>query len=111
MGKRELAKNLTELVFGDERAYIRFDMSEFAEEHTGRPPAGAPPGYTVSSPVATDMPSAKTFSVVLFDEIEKPTAHLDNSCNFEDGLTDGPATPPGSPNHPHLTSTSAFRRG
>ena len=45
VGKTELAKALTQLVFGDERAYIRFDMSEFAEEHTAARLIGAPPGY------------------------------------------------------------------
>ena len=45
VGKTELAKTLTQLIFGDERAYIRFDMSEFAEEHTGARLLGAPPGY------------------------------------------------------------------
>ena len=44
VGKTELAKTLTQLIFGDERAYIRFDMSEFAEEHTGARLLGAPPG-------------------------------------------------------------------
>jgi len=45
VGKTELARTLTELVFGDDRAYVRFDMSEFAEEHTGARLLGAPPGY------------------------------------------------------------------
>jgi len=45
VGKTELAKTLTEILFGDEKAYIRFDMSEFAEEHAGARLLGAPPGY------------------------------------------------------------------
>ena len=45
VGKTELAKTLTQLVFGDDRAYIRFDMSEFAEEHTGRAAARRAAGY------------------------------------------------------------------
>jgi ATP-dependent Clp protease ATP-binding subunit ClpA len=45
VGKTELAKALTELVFGDERAYIRFDMSEFSAEHASERLVGAPPGY------------------------------------------------------------------
>ena len=44
-GKTELAKTLTELLFGDERAYIRFDMSEFSAEHADQRLIGAPPGY------------------------------------------------------------------
>ena len=44
VGKTELAKTLTELLFGDEHAYLRFDMSEFAEEHASARLLGAPPG-------------------------------------------------------------------
>ena len=44
VGKTELAKTLTEILFGDEKAYIRFDMSEFAEEHASARLLGAPPG-------------------------------------------------------------------
>ncbi len=94
VGKTELAKALTELVFGDERAYIRFDMSEFAEEHAGARLLGAPPGY-VGFDAGGELTNAvreKPFSVVLFDEIEK--AHpriLDKFLQIlEDGrLTDG----------------------
>ena len=45
VGKTELAKALTELVFGDETAYLRFDMSEFSAEHADDRLIGAPPGY------------------------------------------------------------------
>ena len=45
VGKTELAKSLTELIFGDERAYIRFDMTEFSAEHSAARLIGAPPGY------------------------------------------------------------------
>ncbi len=94
VGKTELAKTLTQLVFGDERAYIRFDMSEFAEEHTGARLLGAPPGY-IGYDAGGELTNAvreKPFSVVLFDEIEK--AHpriLDKFLQIlEDGrLTDG----------------------
>ena len=94
VGKTELAKTLTELVFGDERAYVRFDMSEFAEEHTGARLLGAPPGY-IGYDAGGELTNAvreKPFSVVLFDEIEK--AHpriLDKFLQIlEDGrLTDG----------------------
>jgi ATP-dependent Clp protease ATP-binding subunit ClpA len=93
-GKTELAKTLTQLVFGDERAYIRFDMSEFAEEHTGARLLGAPPGYVgfEAGGELTNAVREKPFSVVLFDEIEK--AHpriLDKFLQIlEDGrMTDG----------------------
>ncbi|PRC92899.1 AAA family ATPase [Solimicrobium silvestre] len=94
VGKTELAKTLTQLVFGDERAYLRFDMSEFAEQHSGARLLGAPPGY-VGFDAGGELTNAvreKPFSVVLFDEIEK--AHpqiLDKFLQIlEDGrLTDG----------------------
>ncbi len=94
VGKTELAKTLTQLVFGDERAYLRFDMSEFAEEHSSARLLGAPPGY-IGFDAGGELTNAvreKPFSVVLFDEIEK--AHpriLDKFLQIlEDGrLTDG----------------------
>ncbi|WP_018610704.1 AAA family ATPase [Uliginosibacterium gangwonense] len=94
VGKTELAKTLTQLVFGNERAYIRFDMSEFAEEHSSARLLGAPPGY-IGFDAGGELTNAvreKPFSVVLFDEIEK--AHpriLDKFLQIlEDGrLTDG----------------------
>jgi hypothetical protein len=94
VGKTELAKTLTQLIFGDERAYIRFDMSEFAEEHTSARLLGAPPGY-IGYDAGGELTNAvreKPFSVVLFDEIEK--AHpriLDKFLQIlDDGrLTDG----------------------
>jgi energy-coupling factor transporter ATP-binding protein EcfA2 len=94
VGKTELAKTLTQLIFGDERAYIRFDMSEFAEEHTGARLLGAPPGYIGfdAGGELTDAVRERPFSLILFDEIEK--AHpriLDKFLQIlEDGrLTDG----------------------
>ncbi len=44
-GKTELAKAVAELLFNDEKSLIRFDMSEYAEEHTVSPLKGSPPGY------------------------------------------------------------------
>jgi ATP-dependent Clp protease ATP-binding subunit ClpB len=94
VGKTELAKTLTEVVFGDERAYVRFDMSEFAAEHSAARLLGAPPGYVGfdAGGELTNALRARPFSVVLFDEIEK--AHpriLDKFLQIlEDGrLTDG----------------------
>jgi ATP-dependent Clp protease ATP-binding subunit ClpB len=94
VGKTELAKTLTQLVFGDESAYLRYDMSEFAEEHTSARLLGAPPGY-IGFDAGGELTNAvreKPFSVILFDEIEK--AHpriLDKFLQIlEDGrLTDG----------------------
>jgi ATP-dependent Clp protease ATP-binding subunit ClpB len=94
VGKTELAKTLTQLIFGNEHAYIRFDMSEFADEHTGARLLGAPPGY-IGYDAGGELTNAvreKPFSVILFDEIEK--AHpriLDKFLQIlEDGrLTDG----------------------
>jgi ATP-dependent Clp protease ATP-binding subunit ClpA len=94
VGKTELAKTLTQLVFGNEGAYLRFDMSEFAEEHTSARLLGAPPGY-IGFDAGGELTNAvreQPFSVILFDEIEK--AHpriLDKFLQIlEDGrLTDG----------------------
>jgi len=73
VGKTELAKTITSLLFGDEGAYIRFDMSEFSAENADQRLIGAPPGY-VGYDVGGELTNAirdKPFSVVLFDEIEK----------------------------------------
>ena len=94
VGKTELAKTLTQLLFGDERAYIRFDMSEFAEEHAATRLLGAPPGYIgyASGGELTNAVRQRPFSVILFDEIEKCHPRvLDKFLQIlEDGrLTDG----------------------
>lgn len=73
VGKTELAKAITELLFGSETSYIRFDMSEFSHEHSDQRLIGAPPGY-VGYDVGGELTNAvkqNPFSVVLFDEIEK----------------------------------------
>lgn len=73
VGKTELAKAITELVFGSPTNYIRFDMSEFGQEHSDQRLIGAPPGY-VGYDVGGELTNAvkqNPFSVVLFDEIEK----------------------------------------
>jgi len=73
VGKTELAKGLTKLVFGDAHAYTRFDMSEFSLEHSDQRLLGAPPGY-VGYDVGGELTNAmreRPFSLVLFDEIEK----------------------------------------
>ena len=73
VGKTELAKAITELVFGSPTNYIRFDMSEFGHEQADQRLVGAPPGY-VGYDVGGELTNAikqNPFSVVLFDEIEK----------------------------------------
>jgi ATP-dependent Clp protease ATP-binding subunit ClpA len=92
VGKTELAKTITQLLFGDESAYIRFDMSEFSAEHADQRLLGAPPGY-VGYDVGGELTNAireKPFSVVLFDEIEK--AHPRILDKFLQILDDGVLT-------------------
>jgi ATP-dependent Clp protease ATP-binding subunit ClpA len=92
VGKTELAKTLTSLLFGDDSAYIRFDMSEFSAEHADQRLIGAPPGY-VGYDVGGELTNAireKPFSVVLFDEIEK--AHPRILDKFLQVLDDGVLT-------------------
>jgi len=92
VGKTELAKTITSLLFGDESAYIRFDMSEFSAEHSDQRLIGAPPGY-IGYDVGGELTNAireKPFSVVLFDEIEK--AHPRILDKFLQVLDDGVLT-------------------
>ncbi|WP_313316456.1 AAA family ATPase [Stenotrophomonas sp.] len=92
VGKTELAKTVTSLLFGDDNAYIRFDMSEFSAEHSDQRLIGAPPGY-VGYDVGGELTNAireKPFSVVLFDEIEK--AHPRILDKFLQILDDGVLT-------------------
>ena len=72
-GKTELAKALAENLFHDERRLIRFDMSEFMEEHSVAKLIGAPPGYVGHDAGGQLSEAIRThpYSVVLFDEIEK----------------------------------------
>ncbi|GAB6077664.1 AAA family ATPase [Hydrogenobaculum acidophilum] len=73
VGKTELSKALAELLFGEEDALIRLDMSEFKEEHTVSKLIGAPPGYVgyEEGGKLTEAVRRKPYSVVLLDEIEK----------------------------------------
>lgn len=72
-GKTELAKALAEVLFNDEKAMIRFDMSEFKEEHSASLLYGAPPGYVgyEEGGLLVNKIRRQPYSVVLFDEIEK----------------------------------------
>ncbi|MBP7513787.1 MAG: ATP-dependent chaperone ClpB [Flavobacteriales bacterium] len=77
VGKTELAKALSELLFNDEHAMTRIDMSEYQERHSVSRLVGAPPGYVGydESGQLTEAVRRKPYSVVLLDEIEK--AHPD----------------------------------
>jgi ATP-dependent Clp protease ATP-binding subunit ClpB len=72
-GKTELAKALADFLFNDESYLIRFDMSEFKEEHSAALLYGAPPGYVgyEEGGLLVNRIRQKPYSVVLFDEIEK----------------------------------------
>ena len=72
-GKTELSKALAEFLFGDESALLRFDMSEFKEEHSVALLYGAPPGYVgyEEGGLLVNKIRQNPYSVVLFDEIEK----------------------------------------
>jgi ATP-dependent Clp protease ATP-binding subunit ClpB len=77
VGKTELSKALSEVLFNDETAMIRIDMSEFQEKHSVSRLVGSPPGYVGydEGGQLTEAVRRKPYSVVLFDEIEK--AHPD----------------------------------
>ena len=94
VGKTELAKALTDMIFDDEGALERFDMSEYTEEHSAEKLTGAPPGFVgyEDSGRLTKRVMEHPNSILLFDEIEK--AHNKVFDKFlqilEDGrLTDG----------------------
>ncbi len=72
-GKTELAKSLAEFLFQDEAFLLRFDMSEFKEEHSAALLYGAPPGYVgyEEGGLLVNKIRQKPYSIVLFDEIEK----------------------------------------
>jgi ATP-dependent Clp protease ATP-binding subunit ClpC len=94
VGKTELAKALAEVVFGDEDALIRIDMSEYMERHTVARLVGAPPGYIgyEEGGQLTERVRRNPYSVVLLDEFEKAHQDVQNVLLqvFDDGrLTDG----------------------
>ncbi|HVP39840.1 MAG TPA: ATP-dependent Clp protease ATP-binding subunit, partial [Candidatus Saccharimonadales bacterium] len=93
-GKTELAKALAAFLFNDEKAMIRFDMSEFKGEHTVARLTGPPPGYVgyEAGGALTNAVLRRPYSVILFDEIEKADPQvLDPLLQvLDDGrLTDG----------------------
>jgi len=77
VGKTELAKSLSEVLFDDEEAVIRFDMTEYMERHEVAKLLGPPPGYVgfEDGGKLTEAVRRKPYSLILFDEIEK--AHPD----------------------------------
>ena len=94
VGKTELAKALAEVMFGNESALVRIDMSEYMEKHDVSRLIGAPPGYVGydEGGQLTESVRRHPYSVVLFDEIEKAHPEIFNTMLqvLDDGrLTDG----------------------
>lgn len=94
VGKTELAKALSEILFGDENSMIRIDMSEYMEAHSVARLIGSPPGYIgyEEGGQLTERVRRQPYSVILLDEIEKAHPDVLNILLqvFDDGrLTDG----------------------
>lgn len=91
-GKTELAKTLANLLFGDDNACIRFDMSEYQQSQSDQRLLGAPPGYVgyEAGGQLTNAVKEHPFSILLFDEIEK--AHPSIFDKFLQILEDGRMT-------------------
>ncbi len=89
VGKTELVKTIAEVMFGNEDALIRFDMSEFMEKHSVSKLIGSPPGYVGYDDAGqlTERVRRKPYSVILLDEIEK--AHPEVFNLFLQILDDG----------------------
>ncbi|MCL4129184.1 UNVERIFIED_CONTAM: hypothetical protein GTU68_058100, partial [Idotea baltica] len=92
VGKTELAKTLAEVLFDDERAITRIDMSEFQERHSVSRLVGAPPGYVgyEEGGQLTEAVRRRPYSIILLDEIEK--AHPDTFNILLQVLDDGRLT-------------------
>src|SRR5690606_38752998 len=97
VGKTELCKALAQVMFDDENAMVRLDMSEFMEKHTVSRLIGAPPGYVgyEEGGKLTEAVRRRPYCVVLLDEIEK--AHRDVFNVLLQVLDDGRLTD----NHGH----------
>ena len=94
VGKTELARTVAEVLFDDERAMVRIDMSEYMEKHSVSRLIGAPPGYIGHDEGGqlTEAVRRRPYSVVLIDEIEKAHSDVVNVLLqvLDDGrLTDG----------------------
>ena len=92
VGKTELSKALTQILFEDEKSMIRLDMSEYMEAHSVSKLIGSPPGYVGydNGGQLTEKIKRKPYSVILFDEIEK--AHTDVMNILLQILEDGQLT-------------------
>ena len=92
VGKTEAAKTLSEALFGDERALIRLDMSEYMEKHSVSKMIGSPPGYVgfEEGGQLVERVKRRPYSVILFDEVEK--AHPDVLNMLLQVLEDGHLT-------------------
>ncbi|MDH5719498.1 MAG: AAA family ATPase [Spirochaetia bacterium] len=92
VGKTETAKALAEILFNDEKAMLRIDMSEYMEKHSTSRLIGAPPGYVGydEGGQLTEAVRSRPYSVILFDEIEK--AHSEVFNIFLQILDDGRLT-------------------
>ncbi len=91
-GKTEICKQLAEAIFGSEDRMVRFDMSEYGQDHSDQKLFGAPPGYVgyEEGGKLTNAMKKEPFSLVLFDEIEK--AHGSIMDKFLQILSDGRLT-------------------
>ncbi len=94
VGKTELTKALAEVMYGNEDAMVRIDMSEYGEKHSVARLIGAPPGYVGydEGGQLTERVRRKPYSIILLDEIEKAHPEIYNILLqvFDDGrLTDG----------------------
>jgi len=94
VGKTLVARTLAQFLFGNEKALIRFDMSEYMEKHSISKLIGSPPGYVgyEEGGQLTDQVKRNPYSVILLDEIEKAHPNIFNILLqiLEDGrLTDG----------------------
>ncbi len=94
VGKTETAKALAELLFNDEKALLRIDMSEYGEKHSVSRLIGAPPGYVGydEGGQLTEVVRRRPYSVILLDEVEKAHPEVFNVLLqvLDDGrLTDG----------------------
>ena len=106
-GKTEVVKTVAECLFGDEKAMIRFDMSEYTAEHADQKLFGAPPGYVGydQGGQLTNAVKSNPFSILLFDEIEK--AHPSIMDKFLQILEDGRMTD-GQGNTVYFSETLIF---
>jgi len=92
VGKTEVARRLSEFLFGSQKALVRFDMSEYMEKHAVSKMIGSPPGYVghEEGGQLTERVRRQPYSLILFDEIEK--AHPDVANLLLQILEDGTLT-------------------